>query len=238
MILPQKKMLLFLSLFLYSSLNVCSQSKEPLSIEKKILEKKESNCTYKIQYPIFKLGKDSKYDGNIIRLIGKVFVDDFTKLESYDNEFECNKKDKNAPPFSVTGNFTVKLKTDTFLSIHSDFSSYQEGNAYPNNTFKTYNFDLTTGKQIPFDSLFKKDKKFIVPLHKFMTEVMLKDKSISDKEEFIALKKNQYDYYLTADSLVLINLFDIHALQAVEVKIPYEKIKKYLDTENTLKFVK
>ena len=52
------------------------------------MDKKESNCTYKIQYPIFKLGKDSKYDGNIIRLIGKIFVDDFTKLESYDNEFE------------------------------------------------------------------------------------------------------------------------------------------------------
>lgn len=238
MIKLEMKYSLLLCLSFFFNFSLCSQSKEPLSVEKKLLEKKEKNCSYKIQYPILKLGKDSKYDVNIIKSIGKVLVDDFTKLDSYENEFECNKKDKNAPAFNLVGDFSVKLKNEFILSIHSDFSSYTEGNAHPNNVFKVYNFDLVTGKQISFESLFKKDSKFLVPLHKNMAEVMLKDKSITEKEEFIALKKNKYDFYLTPDGLTLINLFDIHAMQSVEAKVPFEKIKKYLDTENTLKFIK
>lgn len=238
MIMPQKKMLLFLSLFLYSSLNVCSQSKEPLSIEKKTLDKKEKNCTYKIEYPILKLGKGSTYDLNVIRSIGKILVDDFTKFDIYENEYECNKNDKNAPAFSLSGNFSVKLKTESILSIHSEFSSFTEGNAHPNNVYKAYNFDLNTGKIISFESLFKRDAKFLIPLHKYMAESLLKDKSITEKEEFIALKKNKYDFYLTPEGIILINLFDIHAMQSVEARVPFEKIKKYLDTENTLKFIK
>jgi len=124
------------------------------------------------------------------------------------------------------------------LSVHSDFSSFTEGNAHPNNVLKAYNFDLITGKQITFESLFKKDTKYLVALHKYMAQSMLKDKSISEKEEFIALKKNKYDFYLTSDGITFINLFDMHAMQSVEAKVPFEKIKKYLDTENTLKFVK
>lgn len=229
---------ILLALCLFTSISVCSQSREPLSIDSKLIDKKDKHCTYKIKYPILKLGKDSKYDINVIRNIGKVFIDDFTKLEKYENEFECNKKDKNAQAFSVTGDFTVKLKSDSILSIHSMFSSYAEGNAYPNNVLKSYNFDLTTGKEISFESLFKKDSKYLIPLHKFMAEAMIKDKTINDKEEFIALKKDKYEFYLTPNALVLINLFDIHAMQAIEVAVPYAKIKKYLNTETTLTFVK
>ncbi|HNB99144.1 MAG TPA: DUF4163 domain-containing protein, partial [Leptospiraceae bacterium] len=215
-----------------------SQSKEPLSIDGKVLDKKEKNCSYKIKYPILKLGKDSKYDVSVVRNIGKVFIDEFTNIEKYENEFECNKKDKNASPFTLNGDFTVKLKTDSILSIHSSFSSYVEGNPYPNNVFKTYNFELNSGKEIAFEDLFKKDSKYLIPLHKFMAEAMLKEKVISEKDEFIALKKEKYDFYLTQNAIVFINLFDIHAMQSVEVMIPYDKMKKYLNTDMVLKFVK
>ena len=234
----EKKKYLTLCLFFFTTLNLCSQSKEPLSIETKKIDKKEKNCTYKIEYPILKLGKNSKYDVNLIKSIGKILIDDFTKLEIYDNEYECNKNDKNAPSFSLNVGYEVKFKNESILSLYSTFSSFTDGNAHPNNIYKTYNFDLTTGKQIPFESLFKTDQKFLIPLHKYMAEALILDKSISDKEEFIAAKKNKYDYYLSPEGIHFINLFDVYVMQAAEAKVPYLKIKKYLDTEKTLSFVK
>lgn len=234
----EKKFFLVLCLFLFSISNLCSQSKEPLSVEVKRIDKKERNCTYKIQYPILKLGKNAKYDPNIIKAIGKILIDDFTKIESYENEYECNKKDKNAPAFSLHVDFTVKFKNESILSLYSTFSSFTEGNAHPNNIYKTYNFDLNTGKEIPFEALFKKEQKFLVPLHKFMAESLLLEKTISDKEEFISAKKDRYDYYLSNEGIHFINLFDVYAIQSAEAKVPYAKLKKYLDTEKTLFFVK
>ena len=70
-----------------------------------------------------------------------------------------------------------------------------------------------------------------------MAESLVKDKTISDKEEFISAKKSKYDYYLSPKGIHIINLFDIYAIQSAEVLVPYEKIKKYLDTENTFNFI-
>lgn len=237
MIKQRKKKFLLVCLLLFSSVSICSQSKEPLSVVTKTLNKKDKNCTYKIEYPILKLGKNSPHNAEYIKSIGKVLIDEFTKLDSYENEYECNKKDKNAPAFSLDAGFEVKLINDSILSIYSSFSSFAEGNAHPNNIYKTYNFDLKTGKQIPFENLFKRNSKFLIPLHKYMAEGLVKDKIITDKEEFISAKKNSYDFYLSSKGIHLINLFDIYAMQSVEVMVPYEKIKKYLETENTLKFI-
>ena len=234
----QNKKRLFVCLFLFVTLSICSQSKEPLSVVTKSLNKQDKNCTYKIQYPILKLGKNSHYNVNYIKSIGKILIDDFTNLEGYENEFECNKKDKNAPAFSLSVSFEVKLMNESMLSIYSYSSSFTEGSAHPNNIYKVYNFDLTTGNEISFESLFKKDSKYLIPLHKYMAENLVKNQIITDKEEFIAAKKNKYDFYLSIEGIHIINLFDIYVLQATEVMVPYDKMKKYLDSEKTLKFIK
>ena len=145
MIKLQKKIFLIVCFFLFSSLNLCSQS-EPLSVVGKTLNKKDKNCTYNIEYPILRLGKNSPHNVEVIKSIGKTLIDDFTKLDLYENEYECNKKDKNAPAFSVNAGFEVKLLNTSILSIRSSFSSYLEGSAHPNNISKAYNFDLKTGQ--------------------------------------------------------------------------------------------
>ena len=127
---------------------------------------------------------------------------------------------------------------ESMLSIYSYSSSFTEGSAHPNNIYKVYNFDLTTGNEISFESLFKKDSKYLIPLHKYMAENLVKNQIITDKEEFIAAKKNKYDFYLSIEGIHIINLFDIYVLQATEVMVPYDKMKKYLDSEKTLKFIK
>lgn len=192
---------------------------------------KIKNCSYQVNYPVLKLKKKtSLYNEKIINGINETIKKTLLNLSVYDNEFDCNTKDQNAPEFTLYSTSEVKLLSERLYSVYVNESAYTAGNPHPNNLFKTFNFSIEDGTEISFKSLFK-DNTFIEPFNKQLAKDLVKQSIItSDPVEFDSVKKEEYNFYLTDKYIYTINLFDVHAMASAEGKVSYDKMKKYLNT--------
>ncbi len=147
------------------------------------------------------------------------------KIDSYYNEFDCNLKSNDSLAFTFNRSFSVKFQSAKIISLHNYSSSFTEGSAHPNNEYKTINYNLITGEFIVAKEIFKLSKPFKKMIQKLIKQDLLRQEIDSEPLADIT------DFYLTADSIVFINLFDIYALSAAEVKIPWKLLEKFMKVD-------
>lgn len=194
-------------------------------MQTKTFEKQIQNCSFKINFPILKISKTEKSNPELYKKINKELKNLFLKIDSYYNEFDCNLKEKDSSAFTFNRSFAVKFQSTKIISLHHYSSSFTEGSAHPNNEYKTINYNLMTGEFILAKEIFKLSKPFKKLIQKLIKQDLLRQEIEAEPTEEIT------DFYLTADSIVFINLFDIYALATVEVKIPWKLLEKFMHAD-------
>lgn len=143
-------------------------------------------------------------------------------LDKNDVEF-CYKdfKDSFGPEstYSIEKEYNIGVCQNNILSVLSSGLAILVPSAHPAKLIDTFTINLNNGKIYEFKDLFKANSDYM----KALDEIIKKRKSPVEKNG------KSYDFYLTRDELVLINTSTIFAIQGVEERIKFEKIKNMLD---------
>lgn len=130
-------------------------------------------------------------------------------------------------------NYAVFLNDKGILSLTYSNEGYLEKSAHPNNLTKGINIFLNKGTPIEFKSLFTKNSKYVERINEFIKKSLEKQKI-----DFpLDYQKSDYDFFLTDKELVIINIFDFHAMQGVDAQISYASIKDILDKKGPLELL-
>lgn len=203
------KTILFLFL-IFTNTNLVSN---PIQFIKKDFKKKDKNCLFQIQYPVF-----SSQKNNLISKINFSLEKTFLEIEEYYNEFECNGGENN---FNLNRNFEVKLIDKNLISIHSYSSSFTEGSPHPLTKFQTFNINLKTGEEIKLSQIYKINKFFRRRIRNLIS------KNLADQGVSSEFKMDKPEYYFTKTEIVFINLFEDYPNESIEAKIPILELEKF-----------
>lgn len=141
----------------------------------------------------------------------------------------CPQTDLN-PSHSFTDSisYDVQLNARGLLSVRYLETSYIKDAPYPNNSDKSFTFHLTDGHLYSYGELFREGS--LSRIHSLVRESLQKQ-GITLLDEAM---KRTYDFYLTNDSVVLWNLFDIHAIQGTEVRLPLVNVANIVNSAGPL----
>lgn len=212
-----KKILLTTLIGLLSFGSLVSEAKTDYQIIEKSLQKlcPDSKAIFLIKYPQLKNLKNSITQTKINKILDKNFTEyknakcsDFVNNESYQEETE----------------FKTKLQKENILSIYYFNSGYVKGAAHPSNVISAYNFNTKTGTLLSLKDIFKTNTNF----RNKIKALIVKDLNKNNLPVYAA-DKNEYEFYLTNNSLVIINLFDNHAFQSYETIINYKDIRDMIN---------
>lgn len=135
----------------------------------------------------------------------------------------------------ITGYKVTLISHDT-LSVHLSDYSETEGTAHPNHYYEAFTFDLRSGYEFTYEDLFKPDSDYKNIIPALMT-TFLEKQAARDKYEFHPFEKREsFNFYLTSKSLVIINVYNFHVAQHIEVPIKLSEIKKIIHPEGPLAF--
>lgn len=121
--------------------------------------------------------------------------------------------------YSIEKEYTIGVCQNNILSVLSSGLAILVPSAHPTKLIDTFTINLNNGKVYELKDLFKPKSDYMKAL----------DEIIKKRKSYIEKNNKSYDFYLTRDELVLINTSTIFAIQGVEERIKFEKIKNILD---------
>ncbi len=195
---------------IFTNINLFSN---PISHTKKDFKKKDKNCLFQIQYPVFNSKKN-----DLIPKINSLLEKTFLEISEYYNEFECNAGETN---FNLNRNFEIKFVDENLISIHSYSSSFSEGSPHPFNKFQTFNINLKTGEEIKLNQVFKINKFFRRKIRNLIS------KNLAEQGITSEFKMDKPEYYFTKKEIVFINLFEDYPNESIEAKILISELEKF-----------
>jgi len=197
----------------------------------------ERYCVFMISYPQAHIAGNAGLEGWLNTYLKTQFVPSDAQL------LDCERgvKGFSERPMTETTNisYNVKLSTGDLVSLTYAASSYFEGAAHPNNRIEAYTIDLQNRTLVPFEGLLRanSDDEFDALLYAAVAEAFTSSGSepYFDQSTFYEqYARDTYDFYLTRDALVVVNLFDIHAIQGLEASIPFFKLKPHINPQGIL----
>lgn len=190
------------------------------------------NCSIRILYPKITATQESKLGAGIVKKVNKFLKKEFQDIKRYDNEYQCNRDAKKTDPaFHLEIKFDVKLNAAHFLSIYYYAVGFTAGAAHPENVYKAFNFDLREGELILFADLFRKNVGYLPTVNREIYLHLKEMDVLGTEEEFKEVEKKDYEYYLSKDGINIINLYEIHVMQSLEVVLSLKKMKKVLNVD-------
>lgn len=131
----------------------------------------------------------------------------------------------------------VKPKNSILVSVRLSIEAMQAGRAHPYHAKRVVNFDLTTGKEIALNDLFKPHSAYLKAIASYSTKAL--DQKLKQDDWMVANgtkpdPKNFKNWNLQEDSILI--TFDEYQVApysygAQEVEIPYSALKKILSTK-------
>ena len=125
-------------------------------------------------------------------------------------------------PTIVTGYYEIKNNQKGVLSLSliglADFRG-----AHPMTMIRSLNFDLATGRDVPFYELFNQNSDYLSVLSKMVLEEIQKQE-IPLFDEYPGIKPNQ-DYYIADKSLII--YFQLYDIAPYVAGFPYAVIPIY-----------
>jgi len=198
---------------------------------------KENYCNFDISYPQAHIEGNADLEAWLNTYLKVQFVPSEAQLA----DCESSVKDITTEPIvqTTTVSYNVKLSSGDLVSLMDIESSYFEGAAHPNNNIQAFTIDLANRAVVSYGSLLQpgsakavNELVYAAVADAFAAEG---EDPYFTKADFLAdYAKDNYDFYLTGDSLVIVNLFDVHALQGIEAKVPLFKLKPYLNPHGVL----
>lgn len=146
--------------------------------------------------------------------------------------------------FGWKSGYEIGLNQRGVLSING-YASLTPG-AYPLNLAKTITFNLKDGSVYSYSSLFKLNSGYVNLVNQLIREEIreylesnasLNQLDSGEIQNVLSQfqPKKQYQFYLSNQGLVLVDIFDVHALQAIKAEIEHSKIRKIIDPNGPLR---
>ncbi len=204
----------------------------------------DQNAKYSVElhYPQIQgteLSNEAKlFNTEIMRLVSEE-VDQFKKNLALDKA-HMKTLPENARQNSLKMDYdidVIKPKSGTVVSVRLSVEGMQAGRAHPYHNNRVVNFNLTTGKALSLNELFKKDSKFLQRLAEYSNKSLthkLKSDNWMIAQGTKADEKNFKNWNLQADSILI--TFDEYQVAPYvygkqEVEVPYSELKKILSSK-------
>jgi hypothetical protein len=148
--------------------------------------------------------------------------------------------------FGWTSDYEIGLNRKGFLSING-YTSLTPG-AHPLNLAKTITFNLKDGSTYGYSDLFKPGSNYIKQINQLIPKKIYDylelhiDQTQLDADEIQDIvdhfqPKEEYQFYLNDQGLVLVDVFDNHALQAIRVEIGPSEIHEIVNSDGPLQAI-
>ena len=146
------------------------------------------------------------------------------------------------PPTKTSISFEIGLASTAFLSLRVDKTVELAGpfrGAHPFNLSTGYVIDMSSGYRYGLNDLFQQNQNYLGLLKAHIQRLIHLDfvngpdwsNSLPELGEEVP---RQYDYYFTERELVIVNLFESHALQSVWGRIPFSELTIMADQRGPL----
>ncbi len=198
---------------------------------------KEKYCTFTISYPQAQIVGNPGLEQWLNNYLKTQFVPSESQLADCENSI---KQAVEQPVTQMTTvSYSVKLSTAGLASFTYVASSYFPGAAHPENIIEAFTIDLAARRVVTWNELLQPNTQddFNDLLYAAVAEAFTAEgqEPYFDQKTFLAdYTKDSYDFYITSDSLVIVNLFDVHAIQGIEAKVPLYKLKPLIDPHGVL----
>jgi hypothetical protein len=207
----------------------------PTIVEKLVEEETEEYSIYLV-YPQIR----NLQDTDIQVALNEEFTPNLDETRDYlitlwEEELEW----RNASQLEISQSFTTHFVSQTLLSIEFTHRDYL-GGAHAGMTTSVANYNLSSGKEILLQNVFKKDSDYIQTLSNISTteltnrledDILFIDGAGPDEENFT-------NFVITKDSLIIIFVpYQVAPFSEgfQEVEIPYSRIENIIDKNGPLR---
>jgi hypothetical protein len=211
-----------------------------LSSETKQEDGKELNYAINLTYP--------QLTGDSLSAAAQHFNEDInqytnSEITEFENKVADNSAEANKLPESVRKNsFTLTYSAGAFAAADKTLVSIRfnkeysfAGNAHPSHDIEVYNYDLTSGKKIKLDSLFKPNSDYLKVIADFCKAQLAKhaknQKTVWSANGLAPTLANYDNWNIEPDGLII--TFDEYQVTAYvegqpEIFVPYKVLKSVL----------
>lgn len=202
-------------------------AKIPKVVKRQFLEEK-GTWTRRIVYPQLE-GLDSEYiQWRINTLLRRKF---FSPTDPADEAEELDMRDTETATL-----YSLKFINHSTLSVYLSNYSETEGAAHPNHSYDAFTFDLKSGYEYAYEDLFKPDSDYKNIIPALMTTYLQKQAARNKFEFYPFDKRESFQFYITKKNLVIINVYNSHAVQHLEAPIRLSDIRQIIHPEGPLSF--
>jgi len=211
-----------------------------VKIVSKLYEGRSKNgfCQFKIDYPELV----SLPDRNTKAEINQYIFNDLVKTDNPDcaDNADLSQLGKDES-YSIDLNYKVTYNQGSLLSVKVSGlgTSLRNGTidaAHPSKIYKSYNYDLKTGKLLRFQDLFVNDRGFISKIDQSIARQYPNINPISCDNTNLHpdICKGDYEFYISGNNLVIFNIFDNFVAGSVEAEIKLSELKDSIDPNSLL----
>jgi hypothetical protein len=208
---------------------------------------KDQRCLIEIQYPQVQGLRTREVDEQINTVLFKAFLS--TPGRSLDPE-QCADEKQQFPEIKAIygwySDFDVTLNNSEALSIHG-YASLTPG-AHPQEIIKTYTFDAKTGQLLRLQDLFSPGVDYRSRLNAAIPKKIAATLNADPERQFTPTEiesivqsfqpRQDYQFYLDPNQgLVIVDVFEVHALRAISVNFSAEEVKDWVDSDSPLYFL-
>lgn len=225
-----------------------------VKLEKLKWEKKSPKgyCKYQAEYPQVRGLTDAKVEANINKYIKSKLLTSDADITQCDTEYTQALANVQAANTKDEVTYQVVLNQGDLLSIEYSGISSSIGSVY-GRPAQGITVNLKTGKVYSYRDLFKPGSNYVSKMNKLIYEKL---KALNEKDSDIELSKeesenisnqfksdsklssknerNDYSFSLRGDKLVILDIFNTHALRAVQVGVKPCEIKGLVNHKGPL----
>lgn len=198
----------------------------PIEITSKTISSENEALQSNIILPIFSGGNNEEFLNEINQLIEENSLKIKEEVSQMAEEDYEAFKDDDVPffPYELMINYDIHTATNELLSFTTLNYQYT-GGAHGHSVKIPYNFDLTTGKEIVLEDLFKKGSDYKRILNEEIQKQIKEDPEIffpDEVELFSGIKENQPFYIKNGKLFIYFGQYDIapYASGIIEFEIP------------------
>ncbi|MDW8800326.1 DUF4163 domain-containing protein [Clostridium sp. A1-XYC3] len=218
---------------------VTAQSKVKIST-KEIKDIKEA-YQIDLKIPVLEGIEDKEIQTSINSFIEKdalAFAEDI-KNQGIQFTKDSKKQGQEVRPYTASTSYEVAYNKNNIVSIACTYYNYTLG-AHGHSQIKTFNFDLTTGKELALKDLFDKSEDYFPIINKEIQKQIKADpnKYFTEKDNnFVTITSNQPFTIEDGNITLYFSLYEIapYSTGIPEFKIPFSLFKKGVKTGIELK---
>ncbi|MGA7952051.1 MAG: DUF4163 domain-containing protein [Gloeobacterales cyanobacterium] len=222
---------------------------------KKLIWKKKSPkgyCEYQVEYPKVRGLSDKRVESKINEDIQEKLLISDKDIAECDRDNAPDSVESQEPSVREEVGYQVSFNGKDILSIEYERTNFFTGSVY-GQPVQGITINTKTGKLYEYKDLFKKESGYVSKMNKLiykkiknpknaeyarnLTKQENEDLANTFKDPISPFKKNErkcYSFSLRGDKLVILDIFNTHALRAIQVEFEPSEIKNLIDSKGPL----